>query len=293
MTDTFPPKTDIFPDEPILTLYIDGLALLCFNQKKKRAEIGFMTLKNHDVFLSLYDSKGKEIIHRRKIKTGLNRMTSEDAGTVELFKKGSDPRNFEHMYELSDLYTEQLELKPKLKYKTKFYIENAVFFTDPDSHEEVIAYEVKTGKEVSTRKTGQVLGIASNSNKPVLSIGSEKIKLKKGERYNAILATGPCLALSNDSDFKYFYTLLKNAGGKPQYNLKYKYDDFVWFSPFERLAMEKFTSDLAGYVKSTKSRKSGSRKQMLERLDGLKEKFCDPAPCSLATIGKKPSELQP
>jgi hypothetical protein len=213
------PDTPIRPGDPHLTIYIHAPGVICFNAEDNRAESGFLNLCGHDYFISIYDkSDGSNPggIHRTPITWNLTTIGS--GGTIEFLNDNTNA-DFRHIFELTELYGPDIVLQDPELWGPKFFFQDMVFATAPDSLVNAAPEPVDpNASSKPAMPVGRVVMLLSNSTILSLQLGNLHIGLDANKRYEMVIRSGPCFSL--DGDFKRIYDGLGKTT-EEKHNLRY------------------------------------------------------------------------
>lgn len=298
MIDFIVPTTNEIPDNPRVRIFFRGLGAVCFNEDAKRAEIGYIAAPDHAPYILIMSSKG-DIIKDESM-AGKNLVIDAfDGNTTEAFYQTHDPRNLDLLLDLSEFYGES-NIDPNASFQSKIYIEDAVFYTDPQCP----LIKVEPFNDADANETYDIKRISSaayaavKSNTISIKYGSEEILLDDELTYNIFIRSNcPHPELS---DFKYYYDIIQN-GGAIRYNLK-TVDENFWLTDLERAYLKDLGTllddpDLTEDLDAAIVRQeyvdinpdiSYARDAQLKYLEDI---LCFPGPCLLVTFGHKTRSL--
>jgi len=294
MNDTFPIRTNTFPENPKVKICLRGLGVLCFSKDNNRAEIGYVDITKHDAKICMSDSKGNYLIHPSTSLRGSRlEITTPDKGMGKCYFKGQENENFDSMLDLSEVYGEEAEFNGDDRFQSKIFIDDAVFFTVPESIISVEPVNVDDHTSRLPRKTaGTGLWAYTGGENVAVSFNGKNIPLEAGETYE-IRIWSNCPG-DGESDFKYYYDILKNAG-PIRYNLEEPGSgNGVWFTGSELLEFESITKKLNEFFAMKKMvtiSEDFSTQEISGKLKYLTDILCVPKPCLFVTFADRSRNL--
>ncbi len=296
MRDNSVQTTGTIPENPKIKVHLRGLGVVCFDNNDNRSETGFLDIPGHPTKFLIRDTDGNTIesgiFDGKKLK-----IVSEGKSSVEVYKNGeNDVKNFDKLLDLSEIYGE-INLNAGAKFSSKIYIQDAVFFADPECPpSKVFSYEASDNQE---RPTSQEISLSralfayTKSDQVSLYLDDKNIKLDNDKSYSiCIWSQCPLTEENEESDFQHYYDILQNQT-KPQQNLKYVSGGNTWVSSL--CNAEKKFKKLAGKVEKLITAASSDKEQMdvneIKRItfdmQHLADILCVPEPCLLVTFANK------
>lgn len=293
MNEQFPIMTDEIPQNPKIKIHLRGLGVLCFSEENNRAEIGYLDVDQvHDAEYGMMDSKKNVIIPYGSMRGKTLEILTPEKGMGKCFYKQDDSRNFNIMLDLSELYGEAAEFRENARFQSRIFINDAIFFTDPDSITTVAPFD-QDSPTIQKRpmEIGEGLfAYITDENVKVMLDGKE-ISLKADESYT-ISVLSQCRH-PVEGDFKHFFEILQNAGNV-QYNLKHPEGANIWFTDFEKEQFSELDDQFNNLFvsNSLNEEEIGNGKMAIfSKLRHLRALFCSPEPCLKVTFANRPRSL--
>jgi len=290
MNDKFPVTTATFPNNPQLKLCLSGLGVLCFSKDNNRAEIGYLHLDEHDAMICMLDSKDNYLIPLDTSFRGKSlEVITPQKGMGECYFKEGQAESFASMLDLSEIYGEEAEFKNNVNFQSKIFIDDAVFFTEPKSVISVEPFDVKNPHtKLPPMDAGTGLWAHTKSRNITVKFNGNDIPLKPDETYD-IRIWSRCPG-SGESDFKYFYNILQNAGNT-QYNLGEPENGAAWFTEYQLREFEMLAKRLNEFFVMKTASGGENQADLIEKLRYLIDILCAPKPCISVTFANKPRNL--
>jgi hypothetical protein len=292
MDEQFPPTTQQIPDSRV-KLYFRGLGVLCFSAERSRAEIGYLDLEDHDTEISMIDADGRIIIPNQSMRGKNLTVTTPEKGIGAVFEDAADDRrNLSKMLDLSEIYPGAEFRDDGLKYQSKVFINDGVFFTDPtdDSYAKVIPVNMASGAAKPSLEIGRGLRAVIKSDTIYIRFGGRDYPVEANKSY-IISIQSNCKQVAK-GDFHHYFDILENAGDV-RYDLEYEGGEDTWLTDFEQEEAERLEARLNKLV-SFRSllEDTDELKYIVDRLEYFRNAKCVPKPCLKVTFIDKPRSLR-
>lgn len=287
--NNFPPTTEDIPVNPKIKICLSGLGILVINGHGV-AESGYLTLPSHATMISIWRNDCERVITNEVMGNNILEILSPNQGNCVCFLKENDPRNYTHMIDLNEIYPGS-NLDTSKSFQSKLFINDAVFFTEPDSRFDVEKYvEGTPGSEVDMPLIGSGLWGYSRNENATFTFKGQTYGTEPGETFT-IRILSSCNA-DNADDFKYYYEYLTGAGSD-KFNLRRKGTSNSWKIDCEKRVKEELQEQINEFL-SDDSGKRFSKPNMDDiknDLDWLNDIKCAPEPCLKVTFLDKPRSL--
>lgn len=245
---TFMNTTGTRPPNPTATVFINGLALLCFSVKNDRAEVGFLKVREHPLLLTIYDSNCNPVFGTPfEIKSGAISVNSGGRGIGTVYQPGiSEAEDFRYLLDFDRIHKvfddERLSINPKAEYLAKLYVKNGMFFNAAlSSQDGVIFYKDSRGDMVQalpSQRVGKVIGAYIDDDEVTIDItDKEPITLRKAESRYSVVIRYKCVNNNPhiQTDFDKFYKVLELPSEKHKItDLQYAETEIPYQHPCER-----------------------------------------------------------
>lgn len=237
------------PSDPTVSVFIDGLGLLCFNDNPNCAEVGFINADGHPLAIYICDSERNviESFPSDKIPTleGAEiTINAAEVGESRCYQhpesKENDDEDFRWMVDIDNIYKNRVEFSDKAadNIRAKLYINNGIFYTKVKSRNDAVLKDAFTFEDKMTLgRIGKIVGADISSNEVEI-----KIKPKQGDEQTVTLKRNGSSAYYVDiryncqipkrtdgrSDFYEIYKIINPPKDKPRYSLEYKGVEEQW-----------------------------------------------------------------
>jgi hypothetical protein len=267
------------PSSPTARVIVNGLALLCFSNRNKRAEVGCLDVAGHDLLFTIYDSDcniykdsdGTEVSYviAEGTKNATIEINSDNPGIGTLFYPAdpSDDTSFRHTLNLDRIHDEfgkgRLSIKQNLDFLARLYINSGVFFTEAMSKEKGIIHLYGDESKVifPPQRVGKIYGADIDDEIVKINITTnlfqKTIELKKSSKPYSIVIRYKCQweDPTTLTDFQEFYRILNLPAKHQVTDLTYEQPEIPYFHPCEigLLKMLEKSPELKAELETNKS----------------------------------------
>lgn len=268
---------------PTATVVVNGLALLCFSRLNQgRAEVGFLDVPDHPLFITIYDSEsGCNIVRNNgedfsyPIQGGEIKINLNNSGLGSLCHSNDD-QDFRWMLNLDEIHLNlntnprRIPIKSAANFFAKLFIKNGEFFTEPEalSSQSAKIKREDNGHLIIDRRVGKAFGVDIHNDSIVVELDNPRktITLNRTSQPYIISIRHKCARGSTTlNDFTRFYDVLDRTNtGHPKTKLVYENPEPAHIPRCEHLCVQRFDND-------EKFRESAEKnKSMLELVDNIR-----------------------
>lgn len=288
--NNFPPLTDKIPPNPKIKICLSGLGIMVLNNKA-RAEIGYLPV--HPTLISIWKNDCEVVMLNESMGNNPLEILSPDGeGNCECYFESGKDENYENMIDMSEIYGNDAELDMSKPYQSKIFIADSVFFTEPSSLINVVQFVESGTSKPEQNLHGVGTGLWAHSKNPNANFRFKGTEYRPGagESYT-IRILSDCRG-SRESDFKFFFDHLTNAG-ESRFNLRALTANDLWFIDCEKRTLKEVLEQLSGFLPNLFDRKFDEKERsiLINRLEWLVNMKCAPEPCLKVTFTNEPRSL--
>lgn len=279
---------------PTAKVIINGLAILCFSRRNDRAEVGFLSVQDHPLLLTVYGPDCQPIAPTPlEINSGTGiKISNGKPGIGAVYQTSADADdNFGNMLNFDELHSASssavLGIKPN-PYFAKLYLNNGLFYTEARSVQKGSIFpENKPDTPIRTGiRIGKVIGAEIEGETITIDISSQlkPITLEKaGGPYTIIIRYKCCETGATYTDMEDFHKVFDLPPGQPILDLEYEAKEEPYLHNCEKVLNKKgeFNKEmevdtttrklLDNFKKAAEACESGIAPKYPRNLEGLPE----------------------